>query len=151
MSESHNLTSQRWQCSVCTNCFPTKRHVATHYVRAHPSSSSKITSDDDEEEDNNPHQCSYCDRSLPSMQGLRNHERQFHQAAVSASLAQPAVSQKMRANWTEQEVERFKEAATSWGLDPTLRWQKLWERGMPSKLPRSRAVSYETIQRGPTF
>ena len=71
MSESHNLTSQRWQCSVCTNCFPTKRHVATHYVRAHPSSSSKITSDDDEEEDNNPHQCSYCDRSLPSMQGLR--------------------------------------------------------------------------------
>ena len=68
MSESHNLTRQQWQCSVCTNRFPTKRHVATHFVRAHPSSSSTITSDDDEEEDNNPHQCSYCDRSLPSKQ-----------------------------------------------------------------------------------
>lgn len=46
--ESHNVTGQQWLCSGCGNRFPTKHHVAMHFIRAHPSSSSRVSSDDDE-------------------------------------------------------------------------------------------------------
>eukprot|EP00731_Ephydatia_muelleri_P013824 Em0007g1134a len=139
VSESHNLPRQQWMCSECQGCFPTKRHVANHFIRAHPSSSSRVSSDDEDLEEDGAaevlaFQCQYCEKSLPSKQGLRNHERQFHQAAVSAALAQQAateqtsssrsvgvppqqaVAHQTRKSWTDQEVERFKEAAKRLGL-----------------------------------
>ena len=67
--------------------------------------------------------CAYCERSLPSKRGLRNHERAHHQAEVSARLAsEEATSQsKSKSNrWSEEEIARFAEAAERWGINSNI-------------------------------
>ena len=51
--------------------------------------------------------CSFCERSLPSQQGLRNHERRWHQGQVSTLLAQrPMNAKKKRERWSEEDLKR---------------------------------------------
>ena len=90
--ESHGPAQRQWRCSVCTQIFPTKQGVAIHFAGVHPRTvhhpnivSGSASDDGDEEPET--YTCSYCDRSLPSQQGLRNHERRWHQGVVSARLA----------------------------------------------------------------
>ena len=119
--ESHGPTQRQWKCSECSRTFPTKQGVAIHFASAHakttetPNVVSGSTSEEgDEELETFPF--SFCDKSLPSHQGLRNHERRWHQGEVSASLAQQAEPPiKKRVRWTEDEARLFKEAIVLWG------------------------------------
>lgn len=62
-------------------------------------------------------QCRYCEARLPSVKGLRNHERAFHQTQVSADLAQLPTSTTTRANaWSKEEVSLFLGAVSRFGL-----------------------------------
>ncbi|KAL5510001.1 hypothetical protein EMCRGX_G005465 [Ephydatia muelleri] len=98
MVESHGPTQRQWKCSECSRTFPTKQGVAIHFASAH----AKTTETPNV--------------SLPSHQGLRNHERRWHQGEVSASLAQQAEPPiKKRVRWTEDEARLFKEAIVLWG------------------------------------
>ena len=117
VSLTHGPSQQQWQCSVCATRFAKKLSVANHYSKAH----SKAPTDDQSEEEgdgNGMFPCTFCDESLPSQRGLRNHER-LHQAEVSARLSQQTAARgtrSKRARWSEQEEERFKEAAMKVGL-----------------------------------
>ena len=122
MAESHGPTQRQWKCSACSRTFQTKQGVVIHFASAHtkttevPNAASESTSDEEDEE-LETFRCSFCDRSLPSHQGLRNHERRWHQGEVSASLAQqaePPIKKRMR--WTEEEARLFKEAIALWGF-----------------------------------
>ncbi|KAL5509851.1 hypothetical protein EMCRGX_G005290 [Ephydatia muelleri] len=147
MRDTHHLKSYRWLCSTCNHSFPTKQHVANHFKSAHPGDALMADEEEGTEEENeelpshevnatgvaNPvhaevanataFRCDYCERSLPSKRGLRNHERAHHQAEVSARLAsEEATSQsKSKSNrWSEEEIARFAEAAERWGINSNI-------------------------------
>ena len=113
VSDSHGPTQRQWKCGDCPRTFPTKQGVAIHFASAHakpaetrPTASGSSSEEGDEEAEAFP--CSFCDRSLPSHHGLRNHERRWHQGEVSSSLAQQAEPPIMkRLRWTEDEARLF--------------------------------------------
>ena len=120
VSDSHGPTQRQWKCGDCPRTFPTKQGVAIHFASAHtkpaethPTASGSSSEEGDEEAEAFP--CSFCDRSLPSHHGLRNHERRWHQGEISSSLAQAEPPIMKRLRWTEDEARLFKEAIVLWG------------------------------------
>ena len=105
-----------WVCNVCGTSSDSRKEMALHY-RSHDLSASAANKTPTSLSDD-PAQCRFCDRAFPSVQGLRNHERAFHQAQVSAHLAsQPSRPSTNKAPpWTEAEVTSFLSAVRRFGL-----------------------------------
>ena len=119
----HGAIPQRWMCSVCSEHFPSKLSVANHFSKDHPTMDVPTEDRSNEEEDGEAFPCSFCERTLPSMKGLRNHERAYHQAAVSAGLTLESkttattTEKKSRNRWTDNEIRLFKEAVRKVGVN----------------------------------
>ena len=114
--QSHNPPQEQWKCATCGRTFATKQGVAIHFASAHPTigvGPRVERQNAGEDVAIEEHACDFCDWTLPSRQGLLNHEHRWHQAEVSTHLSQQPAPAKKRVRWTDDEVRRFKEALFS--------------------------------------
>ena len=103
-----------WVCNVCGTSSNSRKEMTQHY-RSHNLSASAADKTPTSLPDG-PAQCRFCDRAFPSVQGLRNHERAFHQAQVSAHLASQPSRPSKAPPWSEVEVTSFLLAVRRFGL-----------------------------------
>ena len=140
--DKQNALIERWAISVCQQVYDTKLGVASHFRQTHAgvtrdsdsreqsgaSQQSSVTARESDTEEANTtdglhpptsHTCNLCNNQFPTLIGLRNHERAYHQAAISASLASqgnPSQPGYPRLPWSKEEIQRFVEAAQRVGL-----------------------------------
>ena len=120
MRRDHGPVQEQWKCATCARVFSTKQGAGIHYASAHPRANDgpgvgRPTGGEENDEEESL-ACSLCDRRLPSQQGLRNHERRWHQAEVCTSLAIQPDRPTQRVRWTEEEIKKFKEGIFSRGI-----------------------------------
>ena len=113
--------AELWVCTVCNETSPSRQSIAQHHrnrTMQTPAPGANPIQDNSTSppQDIPATQCCYCDALLPTVKGLRNHERAHHQAQVSADLTrQPATTNK-NPPWSKQEKTSFLAAVRRFGL-----------------------------------
>ena len=111
--------TELWVCVVCNESSPSRQTIAQHHrshiVETPTPGASTQGNPATPSQDTPATQCRYCDSTLPSIRGLRNHKRAYHQAQVSADLARLPAPTSKTTPWSKQDKALFLAAVKRFG------------------------------------